>query len=71
VKRNYRVCRLFDIGSIETEYHVFIACGWYEKVRVAHQFLVSDLHDLFRFPLEQLGLYIMALDRKQGESIAH
>ncbi len=71
MNRKDSVCRLCDIGSIENEYHVFIACRWYEEVRVAHPILVSDLHDLLRFPPGELGLYIMALDRKRGESIAH
>jgi len=64
VKRQDRVCTLCDSGSIENEYHVFIGCRWYQDIRVAHQILVSDLHDLFRLPPKQLGLYIMAIDRK-------
>ena len=69
VRRHDRVCRLCDSGSIENEYHVFITCSWYHEIRVSHQILVHDLHDLFRLPPKQLGLYIMAIDRKRGESI--
>lgn len=69
IRRQDRVCRLCDSGSIENEYHVFIACRHYEELRIAHQILVSDLHDLFRLPPKQLGYYIMAVDRKRFESI--
>jgi Reverse transcriptase (RNA-dependent DNA polymerase) len=71
VKRQDRVCTLCDSGSIENEYHVFIACRWYREIRVAHQILVFDLHDLFKLPPKQLGLYIMAIDRKRAESVIH
>ncbi len=71
VRRQDRVCRFCDSGSIENEYHVFIACRWYKEIRVAHQILVSNLHDLFRLPPKQLGYYIMAIDRKRCDSITH
>lgn len=70
VMRQDRVCRLCDSGSIENEYHVFIACRWYHQIRVAHQILVTDLHNLFKLPPKQLGYYLMAVDRKQYESIS-
>ncbi|CAM6082359.1 unnamed protein product [Calypogeia fissa] len=60
-----------DSGSIENEYHVFIACRWYQELRVAHQILVTDLHDLFKLPPKQLGLFIMAVDKKRCENIRH
>jgi hypothetical protein len=69
VRRQDRVCRFCDSGSIENEYHVFIACRWYKEIRVAHQILVSHLHDLFRLPPKQLGYYIMAIDRKRCDSV--
>jgi hypothetical protein len=69
VRRQDRVCRLCDSGSIENEYHVFIACGHYEEFRIAHQILVNNLHDLFKLPPKQLGYYIMAVDRKRFEGI--
>jgi hypothetical protein len=69
IRRHNRVCRFCDSGSIENEYHVFIACRWYQEVRVSHQILVMDLHDLFKLPPKQLGLYIMAIDRKRGASV--
>ncbi|CAM6095001.1 unnamed protein product [Calypogeia fissa] len=71
VKRQDRVCTLCDSGSIENEYHVFIACRWYQELRVAHQILVTDLHDLFKLPPKQLGLFIMAVDKKRCENIRH
>ncbi len=71
VKRQDRLCTLCDSGSIENEYHVFIACRWYQEIRVAHEILVSDLHDLFRLPPKKLGLYIMAIGTKRGESVMH
>ena len=69
IRRQDRVCRLCDSGSIENEYHIFIACRYYEEFRVGHQVLVNNLHDLFRLPPKQLGYYIMAVDRKRFESI--
>ncbi|CAM6105413.1 unnamed protein product [Calypogeia fissa] len=71
VKRQDRVCTLCDSGSIENEYHVFITCRWYQELRVAHQILVTDLHDLFKLPPKQLGLFIMAVDKKRCENIRH
>jgi len=70
VKRQNRICRLCDSGSIENEYHVFISCSCYQQIRVAHWILVSNLHDLFKLPPKQLGLYIMAVDRKRCESLS-
>ena len=69
VNRQDGVCTLCDSGSIENEYHIFIGCRWYQEIRVAYQILVSDLHDLFGLPPKHLGLYIMAIDRKRGESV--
>ena len=69
VRRQDRVCRLCDSGSIENEYHVFIACRCYIDIRGAHQILVSDLHDLFRLPPKQLGYFFMAIDRNREESL--
>ncbi len=64
VKRQDRVCTLCDSGSIDNEHRVFIGCRWYGEIRVAHQILVSDLHDPFGLLPKQLGLYMMAIDRK-------
>jgi hypothetical protein len=47
VKGQDRFCTLCDTGSIENEYLVFIGCRWYGEIKVAHQILVLDLHDLF------------------------
>ncbi len=67
IDRRDRVCTTCDSGSIENEYHLFIACRSYLHIRVEHQILVQDLHDLFRLPPKQLGHYIMAIDRKRSE----
>jgi hypothetical protein len=64
IKRNDRICTICNSGCIENEYHVFIACRAYHHVRVEHQILVNDLHDLFKMPSKQLGHDILAIDSK-------
>jgi hypothetical protein len=67
IERKDRICTICNSGSIENEYHVFIACRAYLHIRVEHQILVNDLHDLFKMPPKQLGHYILAIDRKRIE----
>jgi hypothetical protein len=43
---------------------LFIACRAYLHIRVEHQILVNDLHDLFEIPSKQLRHKILAIDRK-------
>jgi hypothetical protein len=50
IERNDRICTIYNSDSIENEYHVFIACRAYYNIRVEHQILVNDLHDLFKMP---------------------
>ena len=67
IERKDRICTICDSGSIENEYHVFIACRAYVHLRIEHQILVDDLHDLFKMPPKQLGHYILAIERKRLE----
>ena len=70
IERKDRICTICNCGSIENEYHVFIACRAYHHIRVEHQILVNDLHDLFKMPPKQLGYFILAIDRRRSEILA-
>ena len=70
IERKNRVCNICNSGSIENEYHVFIACRAYHHIRVEHQILVNDLHDLFKMPSKQLGYFILAIDRRRSKILA-
>jgi hypothetical protein len=65
-----RICTIYNSGSIENEYYVFIACRAYHHIRVKHQILVNNLHDLFKMLSKQLGHYILAIDRKRSKILA-
>jgi Reverse transcriptase (RNA-dependent DNA polymerase) len=71
IERKNRVCRLCDNSSIENEYHVFIACKFYEGVRVASQILVKDLYALFNLAPQQLGRFILAIHRYRLDGLRH
>lgn len=69
IERKNRICELCDSSSIENEYHVFIACKFYEGVRLASQILVKDLYVLYSLPPQQLGRFILAIDRQRLEGL--
>jgi hypothetical protein len=64
IERKDRICTICNSGSIENEFNIFIACRTYHHIRVEHQILVNDFHDLFKMPPKQLGHYILAIDKK-------
>jgi hypothetical protein len=67
IERKDRICTIYNSVSIENEYHVFIACRAYHHIRIEHEILVNNLHDLFKIASKQLGQYILAIDRKRLE----
>ena len=69
IERKNRICRLCDSHKIENEYHVFIACKFYEGIRLASQILVKDLYELYRLPPQQLGRLISAIHRERLEGL--
>ncbi|KAL3676099.1 hypothetical protein R1sor_026047 [Riccia sorocarpa] len=60
-----RMCKLFTLGQIETEHHVFLKCPQYSLLREQHEISFHDLRDFFLVSPIRLGSYILAVDKAQ------
>ncbi|KAL3681099.1 hypothetical protein R1sor_024055 [Riccia sorocarpa] len=67
--RENRLCELCDEGKIESEYHVLIACPYYDSIRIRYDIRKQDLRDFFLLPPRVIGDFITLVDQARTETL--